>query len=361
MNRFSQRGVSRRFVTGLAVAALSLSYLSPAAAQAPKERIEIRAVVVTAFEEGEDTGDAPGEFQAWAREAPTVLDFPLGYRHLRYDPKRGLLVISTGMGTNRAAVSTMALGIDPRFDLTHAYWLVAAIAGVNPNAASAGSAAWIGDVVDSDYSKMIDVREVPRDWSTGLLPYERAAPYQQPRPEDTSYALFPLNKGLRDWAYDLTRNMKLPDSEALQNLRAHYVGYPNAQKPPFVLKGDEISGQAYWHGKLLNEHFEKWASYWTGGSGQFVMTAMEDTGVLNAIRQLERAGLADSKRVMILRTGSNYSMPPPGVDAVTSLTRPYGGSGEAALTAAHMVGGKVVNEITGGWAKYRDSIPQTSR
>jgi purine nucleoside permease len=37
----------------------------------------------------------------------------------------------------------MALGMDPRFDLSQAYWLVAGIAGVNPLEASIGSAAWV--------------------------------------------------------------------------------------------------------------------------------------------------------------------------------------------------------------------------
>src|SRR6202140_1729715 len=43
------------------------------------------------------------------------------------------------MNTARAAASIMALGMDPRFDLSKAYWLVAGIAGVNPNEASIGS------------------------------------------------------------------------------------------------------------------------------------------------------------------------------------------------------------------------------
>ncbi|MES2570468.1 MAG: purine nucleoside permease, partial [Verrucomicrobiota bacterium] len=128
--------------------ALALAASGPAAAAT--QPIEVRVVVVTAFEVGEDTGDAAGEFQAWAGEMPQVLPFPAGYRHLRYDPARKVLAINTGMGTNRAATSTLALGLDPRFDLSHAYWIVAAIAGVNPNEASIGSAAWIGDVIDSD-------------------------------------------------------------------------------------------------------------------------------------------------------------------------------------------------------------------
>jgi len=344
----------RQFGTMAAIAGLAAA--TPAMAQPAK--IEIRAVVVTAFEVGEDLGDAAGEFQAWAADAPEILAFPLGYRHLRYDPVRKVLIINTGMGTNRAAVSTLALGLDQRFDLSRAYWLVAAIAGVNPNAASAGSAAWIGDIIDSDFAKFIDPRETPEDWTAGYFPLERKAPYEGPRPEDTSYVLFPLNKGLRDWAYELTRDTALPDSDALVELRGRYVGYPNAQRPPFVLKGDEITGHTYWHGALMNAHAEKWTAYWTGGEGRFVMTAMEDSGVVNALLQLDKAGLVDTDRVMVLRTGSNYSMQPPGRDAVTSMTQPYGGGGAAALYAAHAVGSRVINELTQDWGQYRDKVPK---
>jgi purine nucleoside permease len=35
----------------------------------------------------------------------------------------------------------MALGLDPRFDLTKAYWLVAGIAGIDPADGSLGCAA----------------------------------------------------------------------------------------------------------------------------------------------------------------------------------------------------------------------------
>ena len=151
--------------TRLLGAVLALGLTAPAAASARAgAAIEVRVVVVTAFEIGQDTGDPPGEFQAWAGVLPRRLPFPAGARDLRYDPRTHVLAINTGMGTNRAATSIMALGTDPRFDLSHAYWMVAAIAGVNPDAASVGSAAWIGTIVDTDYGYEIDAREIPAGW-----------------------------------------------------------------------------------------------------------------------------------------------------------------------------------------------------
>ena len=74
----------------------------------------------------------------------------------------------------------MGLGMDPRFDLSKAYWIVAAIAGVDPKKTSVASTAWAKFVVDGDLSYQIDAREIPRSWSTGYVPLGRSSPYQPP-------------------------------------------------------------------------------------------------------------------------------------------------------------------------------------
>lgn len=320
--------------------------------------LEVRVVVVTAFEIGEDTGDMAGEFQAWAQVMPRKIPFKAGFRDLRYDPAKKTLLLSTSMGTNRAAISTMALGLDPRFDLSKAYWLVAAIAGVNPNQGSVGSAAWIGAVIDSDFGYTIDPRETPRDWAIGQIPFQRKAPYEGPAPSDNEN-LFPLNTGLRDWAFDLTRGAAIADNDDLKALRAPYAGLPRAQTPPMVLKGDEVSGQAFWHGAILNKHYEAWANYWTGDQDGFVMTGMEDTGVIAALDALGRVGRVDPRRVLVLRTASNYTTPPPGGDAAANLLGEHTGvpALQSSLDAAFKVGGLVVDELANNWPRYAQTVP----
>ena len=359
-----------RFVGRLfSVALFALLPLAAAAAvpSAQAERadsapIEIRVVIVTAFEIGEDSGDRAGEYQAWANVMPQVLPFPAGFRHLRYDPVTKVLLLSTGIGTNRAAASTMALGMDPRFDLSHAYWLVAAIAGANPNTISVGSAAWVGDIVDTDYGYAVDPREAPAGWPTGMFARDSKAPYQGPR-GDTRYNLFPLNKGLRDWAFARTKSITLPDAPALKQIRAGYTGFPLAQRPPAVMVGDEATGQTFWHGALLNAHVEKWVGYWTGGTGRFLVTAMEDSGVAGALTMLGRVGRADPARLLVLRTASNYSVPPPGTGAAESLIAEASGLSalQPSLDAAFLVGSPVVAALSSDWATTRDSIPEQSQ
>jgi purine nucleoside permease len=341
---------------------IALCWLAgPGWAQAPKP-IPIRVVVVTMFEIGQDTGDMPGEFQNWVEKfpLPETLPFPQGYRPLRYNPDKGVLGIVTGVGTARAAASIMALGMDSRFDLRQAYWLVAGIAGVDPNRASLGSAAWAEWVVDADLGHEIDAREMPADWPTGKLPLHRKRPYEAPPAADNGGAAYHLDPTLVLWAFGLTRDTKLDDSEPLRNLRAHYVGHPEAQKPPFVLLGDDLSGENFWHGKLMNDWAERWVAYWTGGAGHFTMTAMEDTGTLQALTWLGRAGRANAGRALVLRTASNYSMQYPGETAVQSLNHENAGGYSAflpSLIAAYRVGSPVVAEISDHWDKYADHPP----
>jgi len=269
-----------------------------------------------------------------------------------------VLGVVTGEGTANSATAVMELGMDPRFDLRHAYWLVAGIAGVDPEDASIGSAAWAQYVVDGDLAHEIDSREIPSDWSTGYFPLDSQKPYDpQARPAEGQ--VFELNPGFVEWAYQLTRGIELGDSPSLQRSRARYKGYPNAQKPPFVLKGDNLASMTFWHGKLLNEWANRWVSYWTHGKGNFVTTAMEDTGTLVALTYLNAAGKADKDRVLVLRTASNYSMPPPGVTAAENMQKEnegYSGLG-ASVESAYRVGSTVLEELLRKWPTYRDHLP----
>ena len=175
----------------------------------------------------------------------------------------------------------MAVGLDPRFDFSHAYWLVAGIAGGCPDQVSLGSAVWARWVVDGDLGYEIDAREIPRDWTTGYLPFDKSVPFEKPavpRPGQ----VYGLNPGLADWAFDLTRRIVLEDSDKLKEIRSHFDGAA-AQRPPFIGLGDEISSSTFWHGKLLDAWAANWVPYFTGGKGVFATTAMEDTGRCNRL------------------------------------------------------------------------------
>jgi purine nucleoside permease len=324
--------------------------------------IPIKIVIVTMYETEAETGDHFGEFRLWVERLPLPqrIPFPYGLRELRYNPEMGVLGIVSGVGTARAAASIMALGMDPRFDLGKAYWLVAGIAGVNPHAASIGSAAWAEWVVDTDLAYEIDAREIPADWPTGYLPLGKTTPYEAPAEDDGGRWTYRLDPGLVAWAHRLTAEMRLDDTPALQAARARYAGFPAARTLPAVLLGDEVSGSTFWHGALLNQRAADWMSYWTDGRGRFVMTGMEDTGTLQALTWLARAGRAEVRRALVLRTGSNYTMQPPGLTAAENLAAEAQGlySGYfPALEAAYSVGRKVVDALLADWGRYADELP----
>ena len=326
--------------------------LYPHPVKAQDAHIPVRVVVVTTFEVDQGGQDQGGEFQAWTDQYPLPkhIPFPQGYHELRYNPTDQVLGIVTGEGTAHAAASITALGHDPRFDLSQAYWVVAAIAGVDPKVASVGSAAWAHYVVDGDLAHEIDAREIPSDWSTGYTPLGHYLPYQQPVPPTNSINgqnVYTLNGRLVDWAYNFTKHIQLQDDATLQQLRAPYT-QPAAQKPPFVLKGDDLAAGTFWVGALLNTWAEDWVSYWTNGKGTFAMSLEEDTGIMQAITFLGHAHRADPSHVLILRTGSNYTVPPPGTTAAQQLELDEAGGLSAyteSLASAYAVASPVVRQL----------------
>lgn len=330
-----------------------------ASVQAPAP-IPVKFVVITMFEIGEDTGDKAGEFQLWKerQKLDTKFEFPNSFHDIYMNMETGVMGIVTGIGTAHSTAATMALGMDPRFDFSQAYWLVAGIAGIDPEDASIGSAAWAEYLVDGDLAHEIDAREIPADWETGYFARYTTKPYDPKKPEPTG-EMFRLNPDLTEWAFQLTKDIELPDIESLEATRSLYVNHPNAQRKPFVLKGDQLAAMTFWHGEIMNTWANKWTKYWTDGKGEFVTSAMEDTGTYLSLSYLHNIGKADKNRVMVLRTGSNYTMPPPGVTAAESLlaeNEGYAGL-DASLESAYIVGTAVMDKILGNWETYKDKVP----
>lgn len=198
----------------------AIALLACVASSAAGKPVQVKAVVAAMFEIGEDTGDRPGEFQFWVEreKLDRILPFPAGYHALRSNAKGSILGVLTGQGVTNAATSIMALGMDPRFDLSKAYWLVAGIAGVDPADASLGSAAWANYVLDGDLVREIDSREAPGDWPYARFALRAKKPNVLPErltPESLRQTVFRLNAKFVQCAYDPTKGVKLEDTPAL--------------------------------------------------------------------------------------------------------------------------------------------------
>ncbi|PWU12552.1 MAG: purine nucleoside permease [Terriglobia bacterium] len=325
--------------------------------------IPVKVVVVAMFERGADKGDDAGEFQYWVEreKLDRVFEMPQAYHAVRMN-NDGVLGMLTGMGTAKAAASVMAVGMDPRFDFRKAYWLVAGIAGVDPADGSLGSAAWAEWVIDGDLGYEIDAREIPAGWKTGYVPWRKSTPYELPHKNMDLGESYHLDPNLVDWAFQLTRNISLPDTPAMKKERERYDS-PNARRAPFVLKGDVLSSSTFWSGKLLDQWANDWVRYHTDGKGNYVTTAMEDTGTLQALTFLAQAGRVDAKRVLVLRTASDFDQPPPGHAAAEGLlvTASHWSGFLPALDSAWRVGHAVVAELVKNWTHYQDALPTSKQ
>ena len=330
----------KRFILGLLAAVLL-------AAPAFAVPIPIKVVILTTF---------PGEFKAFAARMPLTetvtapgIEMPVHYS------KNGVLGVVAGM-RGRPRESVAALISSGQFDVSHAYWIVAGIAGVDPRVASIGSAAWARYVVDADVTYEMDDREIPAGWPYGIYSLKTTEPNKKGSAEGSSGMVWKLDEGLLDWAYTLTKSVTLDDNPNLAKARAGYASEPMALKPPFVLIGDDLGTQRFWHGERRTQWARDWVKLWTDGAGTFVMSECEDHGIMDVLTIYGAQGKVDPRRALILRTGSNYTREADGVDPVLRDFA-YGGA-EAAFEAAYRVSAPVVDALVKGWDRYATTLPQ---
>jgi purine nucleoside permease len=317
--------------------------------------IPIKVVVLTTFETGATAAKTSGEFQAWAERWP--LKHPLkvpGVEGRVLYSDDGVLGVVTGMRA-RARESVAALVLDPRIDVSHAYWLVAGIAGVDPRVGAIGSAAWARFVVDADPNFEMDDREIPAGWSEGLWSLGTDRPGVKGSAQGSSGMVWRLNPGLVDWAWTLTRDIALPDSPQLAAARAGYPSEPAALAPAKVFLGDDLGTTRFWHGARRTQWARDWVKLWTGGAGVFAMSECEDQGILDVLDIFGREGRVDIRRVLVLRTASNYTREADGADPRVRFAP---GGASAAFEAAYRVGAPVVKALVAGWPRYATAIPQ---
>lgn len=308
----------------------------------------VKAVLVTMFE---PSGDQAGELSPFIeRFGLETFELPgSGLTHVLANADRSLIAIVAGVGTANTAVSLMALGLCGQLDLSRAYWLIAGIAGVNPREGALGSVYWADWVVDGDLAHEVDIRSAPDGWAIGIFPLGAKEPYGPSTLESglfgRPYQRFEIDEELLKWALEHTESLELANPPALEAFRREFAGFDGACQSPRVGVGGSLSAARFWHGPHHNEWAEHWFRYWTDGRSRFVTSAMEDTGSLHALAQLDLMGRADAHRVLVLRAASNFTMPPEGGDAVQNLVadaEPNYPGMAAALENLGLVGGAVL-------------------
>jgi purine nucleoside permease len=267
----------------------------------------------------------------------------------------GVIGLVSGM-RGRVRESVAALVLDPRFDFSKTYWIVAGIAGVDPLVASPGSAAWAKYVVDADPVFEIDDREIPKDWPWGIYSLQTDRPGVKGSAVGSSDMVWALNPRLAEWAYRTTKDVALPDTPELAAYRATYPEAA-AKAPPKVFIGDALATVRYWHGPKRTAWARDWVRLWTDGKGVFAMTDCEDQGALDVLSMFARAKRVDIDRVMVLRTASNFSQEQVEFGSPGD-GRGAPGGGLAGFESAYRVGAPVVKALVAGWSRYGSATPE---
>lgn len=329
-----------------------------------------KVVIVVYFEVGNDTGDRPGEAQLWIERdhLDRVIEVSGMTHPVRMNADGSEIAVVVGPGQIRPAVNLMALGADPRFDLRKSYWILNGIAGVSPQDGALGAAFWTDYVVNGDLLHLIDPREMPADWPDGYYAIDRSRPGEQPRvapgskddvrtwPKDEAWidtrgTVVQMNPRMLRWAYELTRETKLSQNEAMRDLEMQYKGFSKARQGPKVDIGANIATETFWHGAKMDEWAHRWVQYATDGRARMGTTSMNDSGAMVALYSLTRAGRADWNRAVLLRTASNFDRQPQGMTAEQSANREKHAAFtgyEASLEAAYVVGSRVARAILAG-------------
>lgn len=270
----------------------------------------------------------------------------------------GVCLMVTGMGHANAAASTLAVALNPGLDLTHAWILVAGIAGIDPQRGTLGSAAWARWLVDFGIAHEFDTREIPKGWRDGYFGIMTKGPGIKPKFEYHTEAAR-LDEALLQTALRLTRDVKLADSDAARAYRAKYRGAP-ANQPPKVIQCDTLGGDTWWHGHRLGQHARDWTRLLTDGEGVYCTTQQEDNATYNALARAAAAGRLDLKRLAVLRAASNFDRPHPGQSAQASLAASTSGATGGFLPATQnlaLVGGVLVRDIVARWSLWREGVP----
>ena len=261
--------------------------------------------------------------------------------------------VTTGEGEINAAASITALSLSPLFDLTKTYFLIAGIAGGMPEYTTLGGVTFAKYAVQVGLEYQIDPREVEKtnpDWNTGYFAYGTKNPFTYPK-NVYGTEVFEWNEKLRDRAVDLASKVEL-DKGTKQNakFRALYKEEA-AKKEPFIAKCDVLTSDNYFSGPLLDEYFSNFTKLMTNGSGIYCSTAQEDNASLEALTRMDQYGLVDYERIVVMRTISDFAVPPPSManNTVKFFTEADQGGIGASLTNLVKAGLPFVHDVIENW------------
>ncbi|KAL3440075.1 purine nucleoside permease-domain-containing protein [Aspergillus insuetus] len=265
--------------------------------------------------------------------------------------------IATGEREINAAVTISALLFSTHFNLTSTYFLIADIAGKSPKHGSTGSVTFPRFAVQPELQHEIQIRELPANFSTGYIPQGSTRPGVFPK---TVYGteVFELDARLVDIAAGFARNASLADSDAARVYRRNYImadsRYRAATRPPGIVQCDTRTSDVYFSGHILTSTFANTTKSLTKGKGVYCTGQQEDNATLEALLRGVKAGLVDFRRIIIMRSRSDFDRLFPGQSALQGLLYSDHGGFGIAVENLYLEGREVIRKILQGWDKASD-------
>lgn len=264
--------------------------------QAEKDRIAVRVLILPKFEVGELEGDFPGEAQHYYERYLTgaeAYEVSGAGEGSRLHVKDGVALCLLGMGKVNAALNTMAILSDERFDFSDAYILSIGCAGSAVESTVMGDVVVVTAAVDYDLGHHADVREMTE---------ERAVTWFRD-PDLDSAAVVKLNPELMEKVFRLVESVPVETTEKTRNfMQAAFDGAAWAVRDPKVLRGTAVTGDNYWKGIYGHENAKCMIETY-GCQDPYAVTEMEDIAVCAAVK---RMGMLD--RLIILRDSVNMDV-----------------------------------------------------
>lgn len=241
--------------------------------------------------------------------------------------------------------------LSPKFDLTSTYFLIAGIAGVNPEVASICSVTFARFAVQVALQYEFSQFEIPTNFTNGYIPLGATANDEYP---SSIYGteVFEFNQDLQHMAFEMAQTATLNDSADAVAYRANYAAselYTLGAAPPAVYECDVATSDVYYSGTILSEGFGNFTTLMTNGSGTYCTTAQEDNATGEALLRAALVKLVDFSRIIVMRTASDFDRPYPGEAATTNLFWAEQGAFEPAIMNIYLAGIKVVEGILDGW------------
>ncbi len=243
-------------------------------------KIPIKVLILAKFEVGDLTGDTSGEaqlyYEKYLKGGCKEYTIENGFEDNTLYVKDGIALYITGIGKVNAAMSTLAVFNDIRFDFSDTYILSTGCAGSAVETTVMGDVFVISSVLDYDMGHHADIRDMKdKDGTTW---------FHDPAYDSTSS--IKLNPTLVKKVFSLVKDVPIKTTEQTRRFMANtFDGASWATRDPHVMLGTTITGDNYWKG--IHGHKNALLMVQTYGCPDpFVTTEMEEIGIAAAIQRI---------------------------------------------------------------------------